>query len=55
MDVLKKSVNAAGFRFDHVNVEFMPGGIQARAVSLVGLTCGAADTNIFHHIHLSFS
>jgi hypothetical protein len=31
MNVLKKSVNAAGFEIDHVNVEFTPGVIQARA------------------------
>jgi hypothetical protein len=54
MDTLKKSVNAAGFESYHVNVEFTPAGIQARADTPARADCGAAATNILYHIHLSF-
>jgi hypothetical protein len=54
MNVLKKSVNAAGFKFDHVNGDSTPSGIQTEADISAGADYGAAATNILHHIHLSF-
>jgi hypothetical protein len=52
--VLKKSANAAVLEFDHVNVEFTRGGIQARTDAPAQTDFGAAATNILHHIRFSF-
>jgi len=52
--VLKKSVKAAGFGLNHVNEEFTSGGPLDKLMAPYEAACGAAATNIFQPIRLSF-
>jgi hypothetical protein len=53
-NVLKKFVNAAGFGLDHVNEEFMFSDFPDKLIAYYEASCGAAVTNVFHPICLSF-
>ncbi len=53
-NVLKKSVNAAGFGLNHVNEELISIDLLNKLIVWYRASCGAAATNIFHPTCLSF-